>query len=68
MLVCVCDKDSVAPPGPTIRYANAAPFCELKSYPYGHFDIYTGSAYEHITADQVDFLSRVFPVENDAAV
>jgi dienelactone hydrolase len=59
MLVCVCDQDSVAPPARTIAYASAAPACELRRYPYGHFDIYTGAPYERVTADQLAFLERV---------
>lgn len=62
MLVCVCERDSVAPPGPTIAYAQAAPLCELKSYPYGHFEIYTGKAYDEVTADQLAFLKRTVPL------
>jgi hypothetical protein len=62
MLVCVCERDSVAPPQPTIAYARAAPMCELKTYPYGHFEIYTGEAYERVTADQLAFLQRVVPI------
>jgi pimeloyl-ACP methyl ester carboxylesterase len=62
MLVCVCEQDSVAPPGPTIAYANAAQACELKRYPYGHFEIYTGAPYEHVTRDQLEFLARVVPM------
>lgn len=62
MLVCVCERDSVAPPGPTLAYARAAAACEVAVYPYGHFDIYTGAPYEHITRDQLAFLARVVPV------
>jgi pimeloyl-ACP methyl ester carboxylesterase len=62
MLVCVCDHDSVAPPARTIAYARAAPTCELKRYPYGHFEIYTGEAYARVTADQLEFLERVAPL------
>jgi uncharacterized protein len=59
MLVCVCEGDSVAPPGPTIAYARAAPRCELQTYPYGHFNIYVGQPFEHVIADQLAFLQRV---------
>jgi len=61
MLVCVCERDSVAPPGPTTRYARAAQACTLLSYPYGHFDIYTDAPFEHVLADQIAFLHRVMP-------
>lgn len=62
MLVCVCDRDSVAPPGKTVEHASASPMCETKRYPYGHFEIYTGRPYEVVTADQLAFLRRVAPV------
>ncbi len=62
MLVCVCEHDSVAPPGPTLRYARAAPQCETRVYPYGHFDIYTDEPFDLMTADQLAFLQRVVPV------
>lgn len=63
MLVCVCDGDTVAPSKPTLRYALAAPRCETKVYPYGHFDIYTDEPFDLMTADQLAFLKRVVPVE-----
>ncbi|MBM4362385.1 MAG: hypothetical protein FJ104_06870, partial [Deltaproteobacteria bacterium] len=62
MLVCVCEQDSVAPPGPTIAYARASSRCELRGYPYGHFDIYVGKAFEDLVADQLEFLGRVVPL------
>ena len=62
MLVCVCERDSVAPPGPTLAYARSASACEVLTYPYGHFDIYSGAPYEHITRDQLAFLARVVPI------
>jgi pimeloyl-ACP methyl ester carboxylesterase len=68
MLVCVCERDSVAPPGPTIAYAQASQACELKRYPYGHFEIYTGAPYEHVTRDQLEFLARVVPVAVPASL
>jgi fermentation-respiration switch protein FrsA (DUF1100 family) len=58
-LVCACETDTVAPYGPTAKYAEAAPNVELKSYPFGHFDIYKGEPFEQAVADQVEFLTRV---------
>jgi dienelactone hydrolase len=58
VLFCVCERDSVAPAGPTLRYAERAPRGEIKRYAVGHFDIYSGSAFELVVADQVDFLTR----------
>jgi pimeloyl-ACP methyl ester carboxylesterase len=62
MLVCVCEGDSVAPAGHTIRYASRASRCEVKVYPYDHFDIYAGEPYALVARDQLDFLARTVPV------
>jgi uncharacterized protein len=43
LLVCVCANDTTTPPGSTIKAAQRAPRGELRRYPYGHFDIYSGS-------------------------
>ncbi|MBI2692442.1 MAG: alpha/beta fold hydrolase [Solirubrobacterales bacterium] len=58
-LVCACEKDTVAPYGPTANYAKEAPNVELKSYPFGHFDIYVGEGFAQANPDQVEFLTRV---------
>lgn len=58
ILFCVCDTDSVAPAGPTLRYAAKAPLGTVKRYPEGHFDIYVGDAFERVIADQLEFLER----------
>jgi hypothetical protein len=63
MLVCVCEGDSVAPAKRTLRYATSAPRCEVKVYPYDHFDIYTGEPYAIVSRDQLDFLARTVPVQ-----
>ncbi len=58
ILFCVCENDSVAPSGPTRRYAARAPRGEIKLYPEGHFEIYVGDAFERVVADQLEFLER----------
>lgn len=58
ILFCVCETDSVAPSGPTRRYAATAPRGQVKLYPEGHFDIYVGDAFERVIADQLDFLDK----------
>lgn len=58
ILFNVCDRDSVAPAGPTLRHAAKAPRGEIRRYPVGHFDIYSGPAFEQVVSDQVDFLRR----------
>ncbi len=58
LLVCVCDEDSTTPAQPAIKVAQRAPRGELKTYAYGHFDIYLDP---QAKADQVAFLRRVIP-------
>lgn len=65
ILVCVCEKDSVAPAKATERYARNAATAEVREYPYGHFDIYLGSPFERVVADQIAFLRRHVPVPED---
>jgi hypothetical protein len=33
----------------------------VRLYPYGHFDIYLGEAFERVVSDQLEFLSRHVP-------
>jgi uncharacterized protein len=58
ILFCICETDTVAPSGPTRRYAASAPRGEIKLYPEGHFEIYVGDAFERVLADQLEFLRR----------
>jgi len=58
ILFSVCDRDSVAPAAATRRAASRGRHVEIHSYPIGHFDIYTGRAFEQAVADQTDFLVR----------
>lgn len=61
-LLCVCDSDSVAPAAATLKHAAQMPMGEVKRYPVGHFDIYTGSGFEQVVNDQLEFLKRQLPV------
>jgi fermentation-respiration switch protein FrsA (DUF1100 family) len=58
VLVCVCEKDAVAPAARTRKLVSRARSAEIKRYPVGHFDIYVGEPFEQAVADQVDFLRR----------
>ena len=58
ILFCICETDTVAPAGPTRRYAATAPRGEIKLYPEGHFEIYVGDAFERVLTDQLEFLQR----------
>lgn len=57
-LVCACDADQTTPPGPAVAAAERAPRGEVRRYPIGHFEIYTGDGFEQAVADQVEFLTR----------
>ena len=58
ILFCVCETDSVAPSGPTRRYAAMAPRGQVNLYPEGHFEIYVGDAFKRVIADQLEFLDK----------
>lgn len=58
LLICVCDRDLVTPPGSAIKAAHKAPRGELLQYAGTHFDIYVGELFEKAVADQTDFLTR----------
>ncbi|MDO9352050.1 MAG: alpha/beta fold hydrolase [Solirubrobacteraceae bacterium] len=57
-LVCACDLDTVAPPGPTVRYASDLANVRLIRYPYSHFGIYVDDAFEQAVGDQIAFLQE----------
>jgi pimeloyl-ACP methyl ester carboxylesterase len=56
VLICACDHDTVAPVGPTVRAARGLRNVRVERYPYGHFEIYVGAAFEVAVADQLAFL------------
>jgi len=57
-LFCVCERDVITPPGPTLRYAARAPRGEVKAYPVSHFEIYVGEPWDRSVTDQTEFLVR----------
>jgi len=68
MLVQIADRDAVAPP----KAAQAAAWLatgrgEVRTYPIGHFDVYTGEPFERAVADQLYFLSRHLGAERAVA-
>ncbi|RMF21591.1 MAG: alpha/beta hydrolase [Deltaproteobacteria bacterium] len=68
ILVCACEKDSVAPveaAKDAVRRAGA--LGHLKLYPIGHFDIYVGEHFERAVTDQISFLRvQLAPAETSA--
>lgn len=58
LLVCVGEFDRETQGPMTEPLARDAPHGELRSYPFGHFDIYRPDIRERVLADQVSFLRR----------
>ena len=59
ILVQIADHDSVAPPQAAQDAAfRATGRAEVRTYPIGHFEIYTGDPFERAIADQLHFLRR----------
>jgi uncharacterized protein len=59
ILIQIADQDSVAP----VKAAQDAAWLatgrsEVRTYPIGHFDIYSGAPFERAIADQLHFLGR----------
>lgn len=57
----LCEKDSVAPAAPAQLHLQRIPKVEIRLYPYGHFDIYLGQAFERVVADEIAFLLKHVP-------
>jgi pimeloyl-ACP methyl ester carboxylesterase len=62
VLFSVCDNDSIAPARSALRSAARAPRGEVRRYPVGHFDVYTGDEFERVVRDQIAFLHHHVPV------
>jgi fermentation-respiration switch protein FrsA (DUF1100 family) len=59
VLVQIADRDAVAPAQAAQDAAwRATGRAEVRTYPIGHFDIYTGAPFEQAIADQLHFLRR----------
>jgi uncharacterized protein len=55
-LVMLGEKDSLIDAAAVEKTAKKIPKGELVKYPFGHFDIYTGEAFEDAVKKQTDFL------------
>jgi hypothetical protein len=56
LLVCIAEKETAASPALTADMVSRAPKAEVRRYPIGHFDAYTGEWLEQIVSDQIAFL------------
>lgn len=62
IFIGICENDSVAPAQATARYARKADCAEVVHYRAGHFGVYIGAAFEVIVKDQLAFLARHAPL------
>jgi uncharacterized protein len=58
LLVCLGERDRMAPRRAAERTVKRAPRGELGDYPIDHFGGFLGGGFERVVADQVEFLSR----------
>jgi len=57
ILIQICDYDSLAPISTEIA-KELEKYAEVKHYPIGHFDIYTGDNFEKSVSDQLAFFEE----------
>ena len=60
-LVQVAEDDAITPAAAAVGAAARAPWSQVRPYPGGHFDVYTGEGFERAVSDQIAFLRRVVP-------
>ena len=57
VLIQICDHDSLAPISAETE-KQLREYADVKHYPIGHFDIYTGSDFEKSVSDQIAFFTK----------
>ncbi len=57
VLIQICDHDSLAPISAETE-KELSKYAEIKHYPIGHFDIYTGENFEKSVNDQIKFFKK----------
>jgi dienelactone hydrolase len=68
LLVCIAEKETAASPALTADMACRAPKAEVRRYPIGHFDAYTGQWLERIVTDQIAFLHAHLGIKTTMSV
>src|SRR6516164_6910545 len=66
LLVCIAEKETAASPALTADMMSRAPKAEVRRYPIGHFDAYTGQWLERIATDQLAFLQAHLAIKTAA--
>lgn len=56
VLVCIAEQETAASPALTLDMVSQIPQAEIRRYPIGHFDAYSGEWFERIVAEQISFL------------
>lgn len=57
-LIMMGEQDSLIDADVVEQTAKAMPDCKLVRYPFGHFDIYTGDAFENAVSEQAAFFGE----------
>jgi hypothetical protein len=57
ILIQLCENDALVAIGAETE-KELTKYAEVKSYPIGHFDIYTGDHFERAVSDQLDFFRK----------
>ncbi|MEU6559375.1 alpha/beta hydrolase [Nocardia nova] len=68
ILFILCENDRLIPVKSSLRYAARAPFGEIQTVPYGHFDIYSGAPFGDVIARELEFLARTVPTAATAPI
>ncbi len=58
VLVQIGTNDQTTPPGAAVKAGKRARNGDVRTYEYGHFEPYTGDAFETFVADQIQFLHQ----------
>ena len=58
MVVVETEEDPIIPTATIDRLVDALDDVERVRYPVGHFDVYTGAAFERAAAREAEFLAR----------
>jgi uncharacterized protein len=57
LLLCVAERDLEAPAKATLKHAEGTA-TYVRTYPFGHFEIYVDAGFEAVVADQVAFFAE----------
>ncbi len=59
VLLQICEKDNLVSEESYLKTSEIlGDFAEVKKYPIGHFDIYTGENFEKAVSDQIEFFKK----------